>query len=200
MLCVQLRSYSRACGGVTGGISDIAIFDPFDLNFTQDESNGAKNKYSAVAIRDEDGIDDQSPAVHLIQFQVDEAEWTWQQSVSGCATKYEHEFVFQLPDNSHTLSIFQSALDAAGCCCGIGMIIRLNSGKIFVAGERYVNNSSIPRFIIKQDGSEGGSGKLFDDFNGGNIHLKGSYSRNLYEFAGNWSVIEALTEVGGSEA
>lgn len=198
MLCVQLKAYSRSCGGVTGGISDVGIFDPYDLNFTQNETNGVKNAYSAVALRNADGIDQDAPSVFLIQFQVDEGEWTWSQSVTGCAVKYEHEFVFQLPDNSHTLTTFQNALDAAGCCCGIGMFVRLNSGKIFVAGERYVNNAAIPRFIIKQDGSEGGSGKLFDDFNGGNIHFKGSYSRNLYEFGGDWAVIEALAEVGGS--
>lgn len=195
MLCVSLKAYTRACGGVTGGISDIGLFDPNDLNFTQAaDVDGVKQKYSAVAER----ADVVAPSVFLISFQVDEGEWTWTQSVTGCAVKYEHEFIFQLPENSQELSTFQQALDAAGCCCGIGMIIRLNSGKIFVAGEKYVNAASIPRFTIKQDGSEGGSGKLFDDFNGGNIHLKGSYSRNLFEYSGAWSTIEALAEEAGS--
>jgi hypothetical protein len=195
MLCVSLKKYSRACGGVTGGISDIGIFDPNDLNFTQGaDVDGSKVAYSAIAERD--GVD--TPSVFLISFQTDEAEWTFSQSKSGCATKYEHEFVFQLPENSQTLTTFQQALDAAGCCCGIGIIFRMNSGKIFVAGEKYVNASSIPRFTMAQDGSDGGSGKLFDDFNGGNIHLKGSYSRNLYEFSGAWSVIEALALESGS--
>lgn len=195
MLCVALKQYSRACGGVTGGISDVGIFDPNDLNFTQAaDVDGVKQKYSAVAERD----DVVTPSVFLISFQVDEGEWTWTQSVTGCAVKYEHEFIFQLPENSQALTTFQQALDAAGCCCGIGMIVRLNSGKIFVAGEKYVNDESIPRFTIKQDGSEGGSGKLFDDFNGGNIHFKGSYSRNLFEYSGTWASIEALAAEAGS--
>lgn len=195
MLCVSLKNYSRACGGVTGGVSDIAIFDPNDLNFTQAAAvAGVAQSYSAVAER----VGVVSPSVFLISFQVDEAEWTWKQSVTGCAVKYEHEFVFQLPENSQNLTTFQQGLDAAGCCCGIGMAVRLNSGKIFIAGEKYVNASSIPRFTVKQDGSDGGSGKTFSDFNGGTLHLKGSYSRNLFEYSGTWDSIIAFAEAAGS--
>jgi hypothetical protein len=195
MLCVTLKSYERSCGGVTGGISDVGVFDPNDLDFTQAaDVDGVKQKYTAVAERA--GVT--TPSIFMFSFQADEGEWTWTQSVTGCSVKYEHEFIFQLPDNSQELSTFQQALDAAGCCCGLGLIIRLNSGKIFVAGEKYVNGSSITKFIIKQDGSEGGSGKLLDDFNGGNIHFKGSYSRNLFEYSGTWDSIESIADVVGS--
>lgn len=195
MLCVTLQPYSRACGGVTGGLSDVGIFDPNDLNWTQAAAvDGVAQPYSAVAERD--GVDGAS--VFIVNFQVDEGEWTWAQSVTGCAVKYEHEFILQLPENSQGLTTFLQSLDAAGCCCGIGLVMRMNSGKIFVAGEKYVNDATIPRFRLKQDGSEGGSGKLFEDFNGGNLHLKSSYSRNLYEFSGDWSVIEGLAEAAGS--
>jgi hypothetical protein len=195
MVCVNLRKYQRNCAAVTGGVSDIAIFDPSDLDFTQgaDDANG-KTAYSAVEERDDvDGA-----SIFMINFQVDEAEWTYTQSKTGCATKYEHNFNFQLPDNSQNLSTFMQSLDSAGCCCGIGIFLRLNSGKIFVAGEKYVNGDSITRFQIAQDGTEGGSGKLFDDFNGGNLKLKGNYSRNLYEYSGTWASIEALAEAAGS--
>lgn len=195
MLCVSLKPYTRACGAVTGGISDIAIFDPNDLDFTQAAAvDGVAQPYTAVAERD--GVDGIS--IFSISFQPDEAEWTFTQSVTGCSTSYEHEFIFQLPENSQALTTFQAALDAAGCCCGIGFIMRMNSGKIFVAGEKYVNAASIQKFIIKQDGSEGGSGKLFADFNGANIHLKGTYLRNLYEYTGTWASIELLMQSGGS--
>lgn len=195
MLCVTLQPYSRACGGVTGGISDAGIFDPNDLNFTQGVAvDGALPGYSAVAERD----DVETPSVFFFTFQENEAEWTVTQSVTGCSVKYEHEFVFQLPENSQALTTFQQAIDAAGCCCGIGLIFRMNNGKIFVAGEKYVNAASIVKFTLKQDGSEGGSGKLFDDFNGMNIHFKSSYSRNLYEFTGLWSAIEAISTAAGS--
>lgn len=194
MICVSLKPYSRACGGVTGGISDLGIFDPNDLDFTQTTTDGVIGAYTAADERH--GVEGIS--VFLVSFQVDEGEWKWTQSVTGCAVKYDHEFIFQLPENSQTLTNFQQALDAAGCCCGIGMFVRLNSGKVFVAGEKIVNGASIPRFNMKQDGSEGGSGKLFNDFNGGNIHFKGSYSRNLYEFTGGWAVVETLAAPGGS--
>jgi hypothetical protein len=197
MLCVTLRSYSRACGGVTGGISDIATFDPNDLNFTQAAAiAGVQQPYTAVAARD--GVDIDAATMFVINFQQDEAEWTFTQSVVGCAVKYEHGLIFQLPENSQTLTTFLQALDAASCCCGLGMIVRMNSGKVFVFGEKYVNNASIPRFTMKQDGTEGGSGKLFDEFNGANIHIKGSYSRLPYEFTGGWDVVEALMVVSTS--
>jgi hypothetical protein len=195
MLCVSLNAYTRSCGGVTGGISDIAIYDPNDLNFTQSAAvAGVAQKYSAVAERD--GVD--SPSVFVINFQTGEAEMKITESVTGCATKYDFEWIFQLPDLSQNLTTFQQALDAAGCCCGIGVIMRLNSGKIFVAGERYVNDDIITRFTVKQDGSDGGTGKLFNDLNGMNIHFKASYSRNLYEYSGTWASIVALTESSGS--
>lgn len=195
MLCVSLKPYSRACGGVTGGISDLGIFDPNDLNFTQPAAiDGVAQAYSAVAERD--GVD--TPSVFLVSFQVDEGEWTFTQSVTGCSVKYEHEFVFQLPENSQALTTFQQALDAAGCCCGLGLVFRMNNAKVFVAGEKYVNGASISKFTVKQDGSEGGSGKLFDDFNGANIHFKSSYSRNLFEYVGGWDDIEALATAPGS--
>ena len=268
MLCVTLTGYTRACGGVTGGISDIATFDPSDFNFTQATVSGVVGPYTAVALKPGSGAAATAvlsgttvasatvtapgsayataptvvftggggtgatatatvsggvvtgititaagtgyttvPTISFtggsatkalgakvfgINFQQEEAEWTWKQSKKGCATKYDHEFKFQLPENSQTLTNFLQALDAASCCCGLGMIIRLNSGKIFIAGEKYVNSSSITRFSVSQDGSEGGSGKVYDDFNGGNLVLKGAYSRNLYEFSGTWADIEAL--------
>lgn len=195
MLCVRLKPYERACGGVTGGISDIAIFDPNDLDFTQTTaSDGTVGAYTAADERH--GVEGIS--VFPVTFQQDEAELKWTQSRKGCAVKYEYDLLFQLPEMSQTLTNFQQALDAAGCCCGVGMFVRFNSGKIFVLGEKIVNAASIPRFTMAQDGSEGGSGKLFDDFNGGNLHLKGNYSRPPYEFTGGWAVVEALAAPGGS--
>jgi hypothetical protein len=52
MLCVQLKNYTRACGGVTGGISDILTFDPNDFNFTQaGPISGVAQPYTAVSLR-----------------------------------------------------------------------------------------------------------------------------------------------------
>lgn len=182
----------QSCGGTTGGVSDAAIFDPSDFNFTQAAAvSGVAQPYTAIALRA--GATAVGGAkVFLINFQQDEAEYTWKQSVKGCSVKYEHQLTLQLNNNSQDLTTFLQSLDAAGCCCGLGVIIRLNSGKIFVMGEKYVGGSAIPRFTIKQDGSDGTSGKLFDDANVGNLILKGSYTRPLYEYTGTWASIEAL--------
>lgn len=191
MLCVTLKNFIRACAPVSGGISDILVFDPEDFNFTQAaQIAGVDQPYTVAALRT--GAEGPGAVMFEINFQQDEAEWTWKQSTKGCSTKYDHEFKFQLPENSQALTTFLQALDAASCCCGLGMVVRLNNGKIFIAGEKYVNASSIGRFTIKHDGSEGGSGKLYDDFNGGNLVLKGPYSRNLFEFTGLWTAIETL--------
>lgn len=189
MICVTLQNYIRGCGAINGGISDILIFDPSDFNFTQ--AAGANNvlpPYTAIALR----TGATGKPVQQISFQQDEAEWKWTQSVKGCSVKYDHEFDFQLAQNGQLLTNFLQALDAASCCCGLGMIMRMTDGKIFVAGEKYVNATSTIRFQIKNDGSSGGSGKLIDDFNGGNIVLKGSSGRNLYEYTGDWATLEAF--------
>lgn len=303
MICVTLSAYARACGQVSGGISDIGVFDPNDFNFTQAAAiNGVAQTYTAIARRagatgtggtrasaaftitlvgdDGDyitvwyhgiqlgtftktatestatllataiaaaitsatgtnggftataagaivtvlaplaygsaingqylvvevyqlinignntpfsaGVNGTNGKISNISFQIDEADWNWKQSVKGCSTKYEHTFGFQLPENSQALTTFLQALDNASCCCGLGMVVRLVNGKIFVCGEKYVNGNTITRFHVTQNGSAGGSGKLYDDFNGGNIVLTGSYSRNLYEYTGTWADITAL--------
>ena len=128
-----------------------------------------------------------------VSFQQDEAEWTFNQTKQGCSVKWEHEWIFQMPQNNQALTTWLQSLDAAGCCCGLGLIFRAMSGEIFVAGEKYVNGSAITRFSLFQDATEGGIGKLIEDFNGATVHIKGSYTRNLYEYSGAWSSLEALS-------
>jgi hypothetical protein len=266
MLCVSLQRLTRACGSVSGGISDIAFFDPYDFDFTNTTVNGVAGAYTAIARRTAGtgaagtavlstntvgsvnitnggsgyvvapavtftggggsgaagtativngvvvSVTVTSPGtgytsaptiafnattntgkIYPVSFQQDEAEWKWSQSVKGCSVKYDHEFDFQIPDNSQTMTNWQQSLDAAACCCGLGMIVRLNNGKILVAGEKFVNGTEQPRFTLKQDGSSGTSGKLIDDANAGNMVFKGSYTRNLYEYSGDWADITALT-------
>lgn len=120
-----------------------------------------------------------------INFQREEAEYKFTQSRKGCSVKYEHSLEFLLPDLSHTITTWNASVDAAGCCCGIGLAIQFNSGKIFIAGERFVNGDAIDiPLYMQQDGSTGTSGKLLDDVNGETAILKGSYPRKLYEYTG----------------
>lgn len=187
MLCVTLQSYKRACGGVTGGLSRLWAFDPADFDFTQVATG---DPYTVVARRA--GAMPATAKMFPIKFQFKEAERTWKQSVKSCSVKYEHEIKAQLPQLSNELTNFLKSLDAAGCCCGLGFVIQHNDGKIFVIGERYVNANAIPLFEVKMDGSDGSSGKLYDDFNGANVVIKGDYTRELYEFTGGATAIEGF--------
>lgn len=191
MVCITLKSFIRACAPVSGGISDLVIFDPDDFTWTQAAPvAGVKQPYTAVARQA--GATSPNGVFFIVNFQAEEAEWTWKQTVKGCSVKYEHAFNFQLPENGQTLTNFLEALDAAACCCQLGIVLRLNTGKILVAGEKFVNAAAIPKFRMLNSGSSGTSGKLLDDFNGGNLIITGPYSRNLYEYTGAWSTITAL--------
>lgn len=190
---LQVPTVALTGGGGTGATATAVLTGGVVSSFTIGGSGGTGyTSPPTVVITTVGSVAATGAKMFLINFQRDEAEWTWKQSVKGCSVKYEHSFNLQLPDNSQNLTTFLAALDAASCCCGLGMIMRLNNGKIFVAGEKYVNGSSISRFTVVQDGSSGGSGKLYDDFNGGNLVLTGGYLRNLYEYSGAWADIEAL--------
>lgn len=158
------------------------------LNLIVDDGGTIASTKTAFA----SGVTGTGGKMYNIKFLRDEAEWTWKQSAKGCSVKYDHTFTFQLPENSQNLTTFMEALDAASCCCGLGLIVRLNDGKIFVCGEKYVNGSAITRFTVLNNGSSGSSGKLYDDFNGGTMVLTGPYKRSLYEYAGTWDDIEDL--------
>jgi hypothetical protein len=188
MLSVNLQSYTKPCEATTGGISEIWIFDPADFNFTQGAAvSGNLPGYSAVAL-----IGASTGKMYPLSFQNDEAEYKFKQTVNGASVKYEHDVMAQLPNLSNDLTNYLRSLDVAGTCTGFGVIIRLNTGKIFVAGERFVNSSAITKFIIKMDGTEGGSGKKLEDFNGANVAFKANYSRGLYEFTGGVTAITDL--------
>lgn len=190
MLCVSLQSYVRSCSPSTGGVSDILFFDPSDFNFTQASVNAA---YTAVARRS-GATAGGGALMYPVSFNEFEAERTWKHSVKGCSVKYEHEVHAQLPTLSNALTTFLQSLDAAGCCCGLGVVIRHNDGRIFIMGEKYVSGSTITKFTAKMDGSDGATGKLFDDFNGVNVVIKSSYSRDLREYTGTWDSLQALSD------
>lgn len=188
MLCVTLKSYTKACASTTGGVSDIWIFDPADFNFTQDATS---KSYTAIALR-AGAVQEDGAKMFPVKFQRKEAEFKFKHTLNGCSVKYEFDIDAQLPNLDQELTNFLTSLDDAGCCCGLGMIIRLYSGKIFVIGERYVNASSIPYFEVVMNGTEGGSGRKMEDFNGAKVMFKGEFGRMANEFTGLVSVIEVF--------
>lgn len=192
MLCIKLKAFDRACAGTTGGISRIWIFDRDDLNFTQAAADAKGNlpPYTAIALRSPADLTD--GGLFPVIFQYKEAEYKYTQSLNGASSNYAHEVDFLLPDIGHFITNWNEKVDQASTCCGIGLIIQLNSGKIIVLGEKYVNGSLIREWRMAQDGSTGGTGKLGTDSNGQQTALKGDFFRSAYEYTGTIDALEAL--------
>lgn len=186
MLNVVLKGYSRPCGVTTGGVARVWVFDPQDFSFTQAApSNGDAQVYSAVAIRTTAGASAASGALMFpIVFQEEEAEYKFTHTRQGSSVKYSHELSVQLPQLSQSLTTFLERMDKGGVCGGLGLIIEMNDGKIFVMGEAWVGTSSITPFRVRMEGTEGTSGKTYDNFSGANAKFIGNYFRPLYEYSG----------------
>lgn len=199
MLSITLRSFDRECAATTGGISRIWLFDRDDFNFTQDvaDADGNLPGYSAVALR-AGAIADDGALLFPIDFGDKSAEYRYAQSVNanGYSVKYEHTVEFLMPDLDQFIATWNDRVDAAAACHGVGMIVELNSGKILVLGEKYVNNSRITDWKMKQNGSSGTSGKLFEDVNGQTTLITGDYKRSAYEYTGTAESLEALEDTG----
>lgn len=119
-------------------------------------------------------------------------EYTYENpDTETCSTKYSHSMVGQFLNISQGLNNYLLSLGTAGCCCGLGMIIELNSGVILVMGEKYVGNVEQKRFKLKLS-SKGGSGKKFEDFNGAEVTVKGDFIRPLYTFTGGVAALLAF--------
>lgn len=193
MLCITLKKYDKPCQATTGGVSRVWIFDRDDFNFTQGvaDADGSLPAYSAVARRA--GATEIGGALMFpVLFQYKEAEYKYTQSLNGSSVKYEHSLEFLLADISHFITNWNERVDAAGACCGIGVVVEFNSGKIIVLGEKYVNGTRIREWRIAQNGSTGTSGKLFEDPNGQTTILTGDFNRGAYEFSGGSAALEAL--------
>jgi hypothetical protein len=119
-----------------------------------------------------------------------EAEYTYSQSRNGSSVKYEHQLEFFVSDLDQLIAQWNQSIDDAGACGGIGLAVQLNSGKIFIGGEKWINDDPIDiPLLFRQDGSTGTSGKLYDDPNGQTTIIKGDYKRNLYEFTGGLATL-----------
>lgn len=197
MLCVKLKAFTRACGPTTGGVARVYIFDRDDFDFTQAAAgtDGDLPAYDVITRRT--GATAAGGALmYQVTFDKDSAEYKYTQSRKGSTVKYEHSIEMLLADISQFITQWNVKVDAAAACCGIGLIVELRSGKIFVLGEKYVNGALAGGdWFITQDGSSGTSGKLYDDQNGQTTILKGDYSRSAYEFSGGIADIDAFTTV-----
>lgn len=125
-------------------------------------------------------------------FHENTGKYTWDNPESEtCSTSFKHQFDGKFIGISQEMNNMLEAYTQAGCCCGLGYIFELNSGKILVMGEKYVGNVEQQRFKVKLS-SKGDSGMKYEDFNGADVTLKGDFIRPLRTFTGGVSALLAF--------
>lgn len=194
MLCVTLNKLTRECAPSSGGVSRLLIFDPADFDFTQDTTSKA---YTAVARRV--GADE-APNLGFffdVKFKRKEAEFKYTHSIGASgAPKYAAELTALFPALGQELTNFLTNLDAASYCCGLGLVVVLNSGVIYILGEGYVDGEVVdPFYEVLHNGTEATSGKLFDDLNGATLKFTSDYGRAPNTFSGGLSSILGMAEM-----
>jgi hypothetical protein len=112
-------------------------------------------------------------------------------SSETCSVKYTHTFTATLVNISQSLNNFLRIMSDAGCCCGLGLILELNSGVLLVMGENFVGNVQQRRFKVKMS-SKGGSGKKYDDNNSAEVTFTADYFRPLMTFTAGVGAIQAF--------
>lgn len=188
--CAKVISYVPAtCGVKAGGIARIAIGDATLWDFTQAAPvSGVPQPYTAIT---DLGTAD---VLHTVQFTRHQASYdVTQKNNDGTAPSYDHVITFPVPDLSNLTYQWSSLVDAQGYCCGVLVVMVLNSGRVLIMGEGSVNASplQIP-FYTYQDGSKGTTGKKMDDQNQYMVSIKGQYNRPLIEYTGSLSALLAL--------
>lgn len=196
MICVTLNKLTRECTPSSGGVSRLMVFDPSDFDFTQDEATKA---YTAVARRTgADGeTDSEKGFFYDVKFKRKEAEFKFTHSIGGSgAPKYASEMTALYPALGQELTNFLSNMDSASYCCGLGLIVVLNSGVIYVLGEGFVDGELVdPFFEVLHNGSEATSGKLFDDLNGATLKFTAEYGRAPNTFSGGLSALVGMADI-----
>jgi len=194
MLGCNVRGYTRTCSTVVGGADILLVGDANDFDFTEGapDVNGDATGYASVARRagatalggayfyDINSLED-SILVDISQ-----------SNPEGTSSEWAYEIKAKMAQMSQAMTNFNKKIDAAASCCQLVFIWRNNDGKIFVAGEKYVNSVLIPKFKLRQDGSKQTTGQKFSSFNGQDLVIKGAYSRSAYEFTGGFAAIQGF--------
>lgn len=114
------------------------------------------------------------------------------QTLTDGSSSWEYVITARLAQMSQQMTNFNSKIDAAATCCELLFVWWNNDGKLFVAGEKYVDGVRQRPFKIRQDGSKIQTGKTFTEFNGQDLSMKGTFSRPPYEFTGGMEALESF--------
>lgn len=193
MLGYQAKSYNTPCGTLSAGISELFWFDPNDIDFTQAAPTAQLilPPYTAMAFRDGATLAG-GAGLFPIDMEDETGKFSMKQTIAGSSVKWDYELTAELKKAGNNLTNFFARLDAASVCSNIGLVIIDNMGTIHVWAEKYVNDKIIPKFKMKNDGSEIRIEEKFDGKNGGMLSIKGVYSRPSLEFTGGRSALDAF--------
>ncbi|MGN6438376.1 MAG: hypothetical protein ACTHMM_17670 [Agriterribacter sp.] len=195
MLGCKVQGYKRACAPSVGGVGTLLVGDANDFNFTEaSEGSDADVSGYATIQRRVGAVEGGGAYLFPVDSLSDSisVEMDITSDVEQGSTSYAYTVVARLSKMSQQLVTFNKKIDAAYQCCQLLIVWRNNDGAVFVAGEKYVNDQTIPPFRFRQDGGKIQTGKKFTEFNGQDLSLKADYLRAAYEFVGGFSAIEAM--------
>lgn len=191
MLGVSVTGYQQTCTNNSGGISRLWVGDAEDFNLTSGASGAQKDGYSAIARR--------TGATHVggadlyeMILQEDSGKVTATNSETAGSAQWAYALEGQLIQVQQSMIDFAQKLDAASLCGQLIWVWQDNNGKIWVAGEKYVDAAAIVKFKIRQNGSVIDFGQALNTFNGMNFKAQGNYTRPAYEFSGGFTALSAM--------
>lgn len=190
MLCKTPAALAKVCNNNPSGISGLWLYDPLDFTWTQPTVANGTGALTVVArATGATAIGGALMYKVALDNKDNAGNYEAKRTLKNRKPKYEHNINVKYEELSQTLTDWLSTMDATACC-GVGMVIRLNSGKILVAGQRVIGGVEIayPLQMLLED-STISSGKASDDFQGGDLNFKGDHNLPLNEFTGNISVI-----------
>lgn len=190
--CAKVISYSPAtCSIISGGISNIYVADATVFDFTQAAPVlGVTQPYTAIT---DLGT---SSKLYPVKFEKMSASYDFDmKNDNGVSPAYTHKCMFGVPRIDMLSTQWGMLINQQGYCCGILVVMILNSGDILIMGEGSVNAAPlVPNFYTYQDGTKGSSGKKGSDKNTVDVTITScEYFRPLIQYTGTIASITALS-------
>lgn len=191
MLGVSVTGYIQSCTNNSGGISRLWLGDSEDFNLTSGTNGAQKDGYTAVARRTGATHAAGADLFEMI-LQEDSGKVTITNSEANGSAQWAYDIEGQLIQVQQSMIDFAQKLDSASLCGQLIWVWQDNNGKIWVAGEKWVDASNIVKFKIRQNGSVIDYGQQLNTFNGMNFKALGNYTRPAYEFTGGFTALSAM--------
>lgn len=192
--CAKVITYApTTCSIISGGISDIFVADATLFDFTQAAPTaGVVAPYTAIT---DLGT---STKIYPVKFEKMSASYDFDmKNENGVSPAYTHKCMFSVPRIDMLSSQWAMLVNQQGYCCGILVIMILNSGDILIMGEGSVNTVPlVPNFYTYQDGTKGTSGKKGSEKNTVDVTITScEYFRPLIQYVGATTPAAAIADI-----